>query len=68
MTVKSSSPTSPAETRLEKLAAEQGVRPIEDFDAFMEECEDVWPEDESIDEFIETVRRWRREGEERKRP
>jgi len=68
MTVKSLSPASPEETRLEKLAAEQGVCPIEDFDAFMEESEDVWPEDESVDEFIETVRRWRREGEERKRP
>jgi hypothetical protein len=34
----------------------------------MEERDDIWPEDESVDEFIETVRRWRREGEERKRP
>jgi hypothetical protein len=66
--VKSSSPTSIEEARLEKLAAEQGVRPIEDFDAFMEESDDVWPEDEDVDEFIQTVRRWRREGEERKRP
>ena len=68
MTVKSSSPTSIEEARLERLAAEQGVRPIEDFDGFMEESDDVWPEDEDVDEFIETVRRWRREGEERKRP
>jgi hypothetical protein len=68
MTVKSSSHASGEEARLEKLAAEQGVRPIEDFDAFMEECDDIWPEGESVDEFIETVRRWRREGEERKRP
>ncbi len=66
--MKSSSPASPEDTGLEKLAAEQGVRPIEDFDAFMEEREDVWPEDENVDEFIETARRWRREGDERKRP
>jgi hypothetical protein len=67
MTVKTSSPAPSEEARLGKLAAEQGVRPIENFDAFMEERDDVWPEDESVDEFTETVRRWRREGEERKR-
>jgi hypothetical protein len=68
MTAKSVAPESGEEARLEKLAVDQGVRPIEDFDAFMEESDDVWPADESVDEFIETVHRWRREGEERKRP
>jgi hypothetical protein len=68
MAAKSPSSSSAEDTRLEKLAAEQGVHPIEDFDAFMAERDDVWPENESVDEFIETVRRWRREGEERKRP
>jgi hypothetical protein len=67
MKVKSTS-SSPDETRLDKLAAEQRVRPIEDFDAFMEETEDIWPEDENVDDFIEAVRRWRHEGEERKLP
>ena len=43
-------------------------RSQQDFDAFMEETDDVWPEGESVDEFIEMVRRWRREGEERNLP
>lgn len=41
------------------LAAEQGVRPIGDLS---ELAGDFWPEDESIDDFIATVREWRREG------
>jgi hypothetical protein len=41
------------------LAREQGVGPIRDFDALRA---DFWPEDESADEFVETIRRWRREG------
>jgi len=46
--------------RLLKMAEEQGVKPItkEQLDAMA----GVWPEDESIDEFIATVRRWRDEG------
>ena len=42
-----------------ELAREQGVLPISSFDDLLG---DFWPEDESVDEFIETVRRWRREG------
>jgi hypothetical protein len=61
-------PKSSDEARLDKLAAEQGVRPIEDFDAFMDETEDVWPEEENVDDFIKAVRRWRHEEGERKRP
>ncbi len=41
------------------LAEEQGVQPVESLDDLWG---DFWPEDESIDKFIETVRRWRREG------
>ena len=46
---------------IEKLAAEQGVRPIADFDKFMAEWTDPCP-DESVDEMIATIRAWRREG------
>jgi len=41
------------------LAEEQGVQPVQSLDDLWG---DFWPEDESVDEFIETVRRWRREG------
>ncbi len=41
------------------LAAEQGVRLITSPDDLRA---DFWPEDESIDEFVETIRQWRREG------
>jgi len=40
------------------LAERQGVRPVEDFDALL----GGWPEDEPIDEFIVTIREWRRQN------
>jgi hypothetical protein len=43
---------------LAALAAEQGVRPIQDID---ELGGDFWPEDESMDEFLATLREWREE-------
>lgn len=46
---------------VEALAAEQGVGPAEDFDKLLG---DFWPEDETADEFIAAVRRWRREKKE----
>ena len=48
---------------LDEIAAEQGVRPF-DFAAARREAV-FWPEEESIDEFIATVRRWRHEDSER---
>jgi hypothetical protein len=42
---------------LATLAAQQGVRPVAKFEDLLV---DVWPEDEDIDEFIATLRRWRR--------
>jgi hypothetical protein len=42
----------------QELAAEQGVKPVEDFDALLG---DFWPEDESVDEFLEEVYRLRDE-------
>ena len=41
----------------EELAAQQGVSPVADFDSLLG---DFWPEDESIDDFLEALHRWRR--------
>jgi hypothetical protein len=43
-------------TTIEQLAVQQGVKPITDPDVLRG---DFWPADESADEFIATVRRWR---------
>jgi hypothetical protein len=43
---------------LEALAAQQGVSPIQ---SLAELTADFWPEDESADDFIASVRQWRRE-------
>jgi hypothetical protein len=44
---------------LPTIAAEQGVQPVTSLDDLVG---DFWPDDESVDEFIATVREWRREG------
>jgi hypothetical protein len=51
----------PFDTRpdLEALASEQGVEPVDDFDALLG---DFWPEDEGADEFVTTLREWRRDA------
>lgn len=54
-------PTEESLRYVERLAAEQGVKPITDFESLLG---DFWPEDEDIDEFIATVKAWRR-GEDR---
>jgi hypothetical protein len=41
------------------LAREQGVKPVERFEDLLG---DFWPEDESVDEFLEARRQWQREG------
>jgi hypothetical protein len=51
---------STAETRrveLERLADEQGVNPIFEFDLLRA---DFWPDDESVDDFLQAVREQRR--------
>ena len=55
-----------AHARLLKLAEEQGVKPmtLETLKAMG----DVWPEDESVDDFIAAVQEWRSEGGERELP
>ncbi len=45
---------------LDALAREQGVSPIENIDELIG---DFWPEDESIDDFAATIRRWRDESD-----
>lgn len=40
----------------EQLMAEQGTGPITDVASL---CGDFWPEDEPIEEFLETLREWR---------
>jgi len=44
---------------LEELSREQEPRTVSDL---MVLAEGLWPEDEDVEEFIQTVRRWRREG------
>jgi len=44
---------------LRELAARQGVTAAADFDGLLG---DFWPEDETVDEFVATVRTWRRES------
>jgi hypothetical protein len=48
---------------LDQLAAEQGVKPVENPDDLKG---DFWPEDESIDDFLVWLRALRREGKERR--
>jgi hypothetical protein len=43
----------------EELAAQQGVKPVENLDDLKG---GFWPEEESIDDFIRTLYQWRREG------
>jgi hypothetical protein len=45
---------------VQQLASEQGVKPF-DFDEFMSRPP-LFPESETADDFIATVRSWRREG------
>lgn len=47
-----------ARKELERLATEQGVRPIQDFESLKA---DFWPKDESVDDFVRTIRERRRD-------
>ena|SRR5215218_7459087 len=44
---------------LDALAKAQGVEPVGDIDELVA---DFWPEDESAEDFMAAVRRWRNEG------
>ena len=41
---------------LDSLATQQGVKPVTNFEDILG---DFWPKDESIDEFVTTLRAWR---------
>lgn len=49
---------------LETLAAQQGVTPVTDTATLLG---DFWPENENADDFVNTVRAWRREGNSQER-
>jgi hypothetical protein len=51
---------------VETLAQRQGVRPF-NF-ALARELGKFWPDDERIDDFVATVRRWRDEEGEKEQP
>ena len=46
---------------LEQLATEQGVKPVEDFEAFLRDQSDVGPQDEGTEAFLDWLREVRRE-------
>jgi hypothetical protein len=52
--------------RLNKQAEAQGIKPL-NFDALLAKA-DFWPEDESIDDFIATIHKWRSESSDRTLP
>jgi hypothetical protein len=49
-----------ARKELERLAAEQDVKPVFDLDRLRA---DFWPKDESVDDFVRSVRERRRTSE-----
>jgi hypothetical protein len=48
---------------LRELARQQGIKPVTELSLLRG---DFWPENESVDELIETVRAWRHEPETRR--
>ena len=52
-------PRMPERYDIEELAAQQGTQVISDIDQLRG---DFWPEDESVDDFIAHVRKWRDAG------
>ena len=55
-----SSERSKARARLRKLIQQRGITPIT-LDQ-LRAMGDLWPENESVDDFIAAVREWRRDG------
>jgi hypothetical protein len=43
-------------------ARAKGVKPITDFDKYLDEVGDVWPEDENIEDFLAWLYKGRRTG------
>jgi hypothetical protein len=61
-TLKDRSLAEAARKELERLAAEKGVFAITDVDSLRA---DFWPKDESVDDFVRTIRERRCESEKR---
>lgn len=61
-----SSEQAKARARLRRLILQRGIRPIT-VDQ-LRAMGDLWPENESVDDFIAAVREWRREGSLRELP
>lgn len=57
---------SKARARLRRLILQRGITPIT-VDQ-LRAMGDLWPENESVDDFIAAVREWRREGSLRRLP
>lgn len=55
-----------ARAKLDRLIAEQGVTPLTRED--IREMGDLWPEGETVDEFLKAVREWRSENHDRTLP
>ncbi|HEY0071997.1 MAG TPA: hypothetical protein VGE04_18705 [Chloroflexia bacterium] len=55
----STTPAFYAHNAIEDLAKQQGVKPVIDPGTL---AGDFWPEDETAEEFIATLRQWRNEG------
>ncbi len=51
---------------LQKLAEAQGVKPLDE--KTLRAMAGVWPEDESVDEFLAAREKWRREAQSRELP
>ena len=48
---------------LQELAAEQGVRPIQDVERFLGQGDDIWASDAEFAQFLEWLQRSRQAGE-----
>jgi hypothetical protein len=48
-----------ARAKLERLIAERGIEPVTIEE--LRQMGDLWPEDESVDDFVKAVREWRSE-------
>jgi len=55
-----------ARAKLDRLIAERGVTPLTRED--IREMGDLWPEGETVDEFLKAVREWRSENHDRTLP
>jgi hypothetical protein len=61
-----SSEQAEARAKLRRLIVQRGITPIT-LDQ-LRAMGDLWPENESVDDFIAAVREWRREGTARRLP